>query len=385
MHKHNNNGKADPLKQLLSEAMYVSDNKLCQECHSRGPHTWASWNIGVFLCIRCAGIHRKLGVHLSKVKSCTLDRWQAYQVDSLITKGNKQAWLYYEHSLPKVHVRPNDTSALEVFIRNKYERKLYNPRDGSVAPPGEQPTEPSESLTEINKSSPEPEKERKLMEKRLKKVEKVSKDATNSLPLPSTLYRPRSQPSSPLHPESAGAGDDWLLLDIGSGMTSSRSESDFAFLDDVEKLFLNKSSSKFGPAPPSQGASGQKIDFLEPLVQHASGSQMDTNQIMSLYQVQAQNGGVGGRMGPTSAPRYAPPQPQYLHAKTAAYLQQQQKLVSEAEEIQKTIAAMKGTSAGRLQPSAAANGTEGNDPWEQPLVNGAPGLSGQTFSKDLWL
>lgn len=33
-----------------------------------GPR-WASWNLGIFLCIRCAGIHRNLGVHISRVKS----------------------------------------------------------------------------------------------------------------------------------------------------------------------------------------------------------------------------------------------------------------------------------------------------------------------------
>jgi hypothetical protein len=41
---------------------------------------WASWNMGVFLCIQCGGHHRKLGTHVSKVKSITLDSWSDEQV-----------------------------------------------------------------------------------------------------------------------------------------------------------------------------------------------------------------------------------------------------------------------------------------------------------------
>ena len=44
-----------------------------------GPR-WSSWNLGLFLCIRCAGIHRNLGVHISKVKSVNLDSWTPLQV-----------------------------------------------------------------------------------------------------------------------------------------------------------------------------------------------------------------------------------------------------------------------------------------------------------------
>jgi len=44
-----------------------------------GPR-WASWNLGVFLCIRCAGIHRNLGVHVSRVKSVNLDSWTPEQI-----------------------------------------------------------------------------------------------------------------------------------------------------------------------------------------------------------------------------------------------------------------------------------------------------------------
>lgn len=45
-------------------------NAHCAEC-GRTNNTWASVNLGVFLCDRCADVHRALGSHISKVKSCT--------------------------------------------------------------------------------------------------------------------------------------------------------------------------------------------------------------------------------------------------------------------------------------------------------------------------
>lgn len=49
---------------------------------------WASWNIGIFLCMRCAGVHRSLGTHISKIKSLTLDKWTDEQIDCILSLGN---------------------------------------------------------------------------------------------------------------------------------------------------------------------------------------------------------------------------------------------------------------------------------------------------------
>ena len=46
-------------------------NRACADCTgggAAGRATWASINTGVFICMRCAGHHRGLGVHISKVR-----------------------------------------------------------------------------------------------------------------------------------------------------------------------------------------------------------------------------------------------------------------------------------------------------------------------------
>ena len=35
--------------------------------------TWLSTNFGIIVCIECSGIHREMGVHISKIQSLTLD------------------------------------------------------------------------------------------------------------------------------------------------------------------------------------------------------------------------------------------------------------------------------------------------------------------------
>ncbi|CAI8616788.1 unnamed protein product [Vicia faba] len=50
----------------------IPGNDKCAECSTPEPD-WASLNLGILLCIECSGVHRNLGVHISKVRSITLD------------------------------------------------------------------------------------------------------------------------------------------------------------------------------------------------------------------------------------------------------------------------------------------------------------------------
>ncbi|XP_029030933.1 stromal membrane-associated protein 1 isoform X9 [Betta splendens] len=109
---------------ILSKLLREEDNKYCADCEAKGPR-WASWNLGVFMCIRCAGIHRNLGVHISRVKSVNLDQWTSEQIQSMVDMGNSRARQLYETHLPENFRRPQTDQAVEVFIRDKYERKKY--------------------------------------------------------------------------------------------------------------------------------------------------------------------------------------------------------------------------------------------------------------------
>ncbi|VDM21867.1 unnamed protein product [Hydatigera taeniaeformis] len=122
----------DRLQLIIADLVRDEENKYCADCDAKGPR-WASWNLGVLLCIRCAGIHRGLGVHISKVKSLNLDSWEPQQVAMLKAVGNRRARELYEANLPELFRRPQTDSALEQFIRAKYEQKRYVSSD-FVAP-----------------------------------------------------------------------------------------------------------------------------------------------------------------------------------------------------------------------------------------------------------
>ncbi|XP_026992075.1 stromal membrane-associated protein 1 isoform X9 [Tachysurus fulvidraco] len=109
---------------ILSKMLREDDNKYCADCEAKGPR-WASWNLGVFICIRCAGIHRNLGVHISRVKSVNLDQWTPEQIQSVQSMGNTKARQLYEAHLPDNFRRPQTDQAVEFFIRDKYEKKKY--------------------------------------------------------------------------------------------------------------------------------------------------------------------------------------------------------------------------------------------------------------------
>lgn len=69
---------------------------------------YASYNIGIFVCARCANIHRCMGCHISKVKHVSVDRWEDSQVQRMKDVGNLAAKLKYEERVPPCYRIPNE-------------------------------------------------------------------------------------------------------------------------------------------------------------------------------------------------------------------------------------------------------------------------------------
>lgn len=98
----------DRLKSFSQEPQ----NRECADCGDTGEsmsRTWISTNLGVFLCINCAGmkpsacahsyqgVHRELGTHISNVMCLELDVWDNNDlIEHILKIGNSlanQFWL----------------------------------------------------------------------------------------------------------------------------------------------------------------------------------------------------------------------------------------------------------------------------------------------------
>ncbi|KAL7603815.1 ADP-ribosylation factor GTPase-activating protein AGD5 isoform X1 [Lactuca sativa] len=114
-------------RKILEGLLKLPENRECAECKSMGPR-WASVNLGIFICMQCSGVHRSLGVHISKVRSATLDTWLPDQIAFIQSMGNKKSNSFWEAELPPKY----DRVGIENFIRAKYVDKRWISRDQKV-------------------------------------------------------------------------------------------------------------------------------------------------------------------------------------------------------------------------------------------------------------
>mmetsp|Transcript_9718 Transcript_9718/g.18243 ORF Transcript_9718/g.18243 Transcript_9718/m.18243 type:complete len:490 (+) Transcript_9718:189-1658(+) len=137
--------KQAKLRKRVKKTLKREPNKLCIECSKPNPR-WAAilcvpsahggseihysrtFLVGGFCCLECSGAHRRLGTHISFVRSIDLDTLKEHEVEALESGGNDIVNSIFEGYVLDGSEKLDPESSQkdrETFIRNKYEKKKY--------------------------------------------------------------------------------------------------------------------------------------------------------------------------------------------------------------------------------------------------------------------
>ncbi|KAJ5908386.1 Arf GTPase activating protein [Penicillium taxi] len=90
------NWEVDPeTKTKLLQISKTNGNDKCCDCGAPSPQ-WASPKFGTFICLNCAGTHRGLGVHISFVRSITMDAFKHAEIQRMESGGNEPWKSFYD-------------------------------------------------------------------------------------------------------------------------------------------------------------------------------------------------------------------------------------------------------------------------------------------------
>uniref|UniRef100_A0A3P8UQD4 ArfGAP with RhoGAP domain, ankyrin repeat and PH domain 2 n=1 Tax=Cynoglossus semilaevis TaxID=244447 RepID=A0A3P8UQD4_CYNSE len=114
--------------EVAEKIWFDEANRICADCCAPQPE-WASVNLGVVICKKCAGQHRSLGPSISKVRSLKLDSsiWSNELVELFLEVGNKNANSFWAANLP-LEEEIHSAASMEqraTFIRRKYRERKY--------------------------------------------------------------------------------------------------------------------------------------------------------------------------------------------------------------------------------------------------------------------
>ncbi|XP_069847516.1 arf-GAP with SH3 domain, ANK repeat and PH domain-containing protein 1 isoform X7 [Dipodomys merriami] len=116
------NSLEDLTKAIIEDVQRLPGNDVCCDCGSSEP-TWLSTNLGILTCIECSGIHREMGVHISRIQSLELDKLGTSELLLAKNVGNNSFNDIMEANLPSPSPKPTPSS--DMTIRKEYITAKY--------------------------------------------------------------------------------------------------------------------------------------------------------------------------------------------------------------------------------------------------------------------
>ncbi|XP_075608456.1 arf-GAP with Rho-GAP domain, ANK repeat and PH domain-containing protein 2 [Balearica regulorum gibbericeps] len=114
--------------EVAEKIWFNESNRSCADCKAPSPD-WASINLCVVICKKCAGQHRSLGPRDSKVRSLKMDAsiWSNELIELFIVIGNKRANSFWAGNLPSDEELHMDAPAEKriAFITQKYKEGKF--------------------------------------------------------------------------------------------------------------------------------------------------------------------------------------------------------------------------------------------------------------------
>uniref|UniRef100_A0A8D0GRV7 ArfGAP with SH3 domain, ankyrin repeat and PH domain 1 n=1 Tax=Sphenodon punctatus TaxID=8508 RepID=A0A8D0GRV7_SPHPU len=116
------NSLEDLTKAIIDDIQRLPGNEVCCDCGSPDP-TWLSTNLGILTCIECSGIHREMGVHISRIQSLVLDKLGTSELLLAKNVGNNSFNEIMEGNLTGPSPKPtpsSDMTSRKEYITAKY-------------------------------------------------------------------------------------------------------------------------------------------------------------------------------------------------------------------------------------------------------------------------